>query len=211
MRSTILLLAALGFATPALAGPPWIRASLPADHVAARARGGFILLHTFHHGTPALLTLTGTAETIVGHVRRSVPLRFVVDTSEAGLIVVPQTWPAGGPWVLNVANADLHGGAGLVVGIDASGQPVLVEMPRTATGQSRPATEREVVLLLEHLAGARAAPTLQDGRWRVIFTPPGATLLAVLLLPALLIAWAVRRGRRLSGSPLAERRLPAAG
>lgn len=214
-RLTLIFALALGLAAPLFAkGPPWIRVTLPADHDLAVRRGQFLLVHTFHHGTAAPLTLTGTAEGLIGGSRTSVALRFVTDTTGAGQFLLPRTWATGGPVVLNIGSPDEHGGAGVVVGLDPAGRPVLVETPRTATGVSRPATAREVNQLLAHLAGQRAMPALQDARWRVIFTIPGAVGAAVLMLPVLLLALLLRRlrrARRLSGSPLAERRLSAAG
>jgi hypothetical protein len=86
--------------------------------------------------------------------------------------------------------------AGIVIGVNPSGVPVLVQTPRGATGGSRMATRREVDQLLAHLAGERAAaPTMVQAPWRLIFTPPGAVLLLFAALPVLYVIYVVRRRR----------------
>lgn len=201
MRRTALLFSLLALAahTAEAKGPPWIRATLPADYQDATRRGVFMIIHTFHHADPMPFgDISGTAEGLVNGARRSVPMQIVLDTTTQGQYLIPKTWPDGGVWVLNIGgHLDMQ--AGLVIGVGRSGTPVLVQTPRTATGVSRPATAREVEQLLRYLDGQRASvPPLSASRWGILLTPPGMFAAAMVLAPVLLIGLLVRRflGRR---------------
>jgi hypothetical protein len=100
MRTRMIAVAlALVAATPALAGPPWISIELPANPYDAASRSAFLLVHTYHHGTPVGMPLTGTAEGVVNGQRRSVPLTFDA-TSRSGVYALRNQWGSSGVWTL---------------------------------------------------------------------------------------------------------------
>src|SRR2546430_17585756 len=80
------------FASPALAGPPWISIELPANPYDQTMRGAFLLVHAFHHGKSMGYIVTGTAAGIVNGARQSVPLEFT-ETSRDGVHALRPTWP----------------------------------------------------------------------------------------------------------------------
>ncbi len=180
-------------------GQPSLRATLPADHTEGLRRGGFMVVHGYRHAERFPLTLVGTAEGLVNGRRSSVPLTFVRDTLDASIMLITKTWPDGGPYVLNIGGGydSTRMYAGIVIGVNARGVPVLVQTPRTAMGGTRQASRREVAQLLAHLAGDRAeAPTFIDGRWKILFTAPGALLWLFIALPVLYVTYVVQRTRR---------------
>ena len=70
--STILALAALLSSGSAIAarpaamfGPPWISIEYPPSPYDQTTRDAYLLVHSFHHGTPTNFPVTGTAEGIV--------------------------------------------------------------------------------------------------------------------------------------------------
>lgn len=198
-RLKLAALISLAVVSPAIAGQPSLRVSLPADHTDALRRGGWLIVRGYRHADPFPLTLVGTAEGFVNGARRSIPLTFVRDTLEGHVLVVMKNWPDEGPWVLNIGAGydSTRMWAGVVVGVSPRGQPVLVQNPRTAVGGTRQATRREVTALLAHLAGDRAeAPALVTPRWRAVFTPPGIFTAGVFSLPLLLVGLIVRRDRK---------------
>ena len=86
-------------AAPAPLGPPWISIEYPPSPYDASTRDAFLLVHTFHHGTPIVAPVTGKAEGIVGGERRSVALKFG-GTSRTGVFALDKQWPSEGTWVL---------------------------------------------------------------------------------------------------------------
>jgi hypothetical protein len=192
-------LLSLMVATPALAGSPALRVTLPADHTDGLRRGGFLVVHGHRHGDRFPLALTGFAEGIVNGERRRVPLTFVRDTLDGSLMVVTNTWGGGGPWVLNIGGGfdSTEVVTGIVVGVNPQGVPTLVQIPRNAIGVPRMATRGEVTQLLAHLAGQRAeAPAMTHGAWRIVFLPQGMVLLLLAALPVLYLIYVrQRRGR----------------
>lgn len=189
----------VAFAGAASAGQPSLRATLPADHAEGLRRGGFMLVHGYRHAETFPLTLTGTAEGTVNGRRTSVPLTFVRDTLDGSIMLIIRTWPGGGAWVLNIGGGydSTRMYAGIVIGVNPQGVPVLVQNPRSAMGGTRPASRREVAQLLAHLNGDRAeAPALVDGRWKILFSPPGAFLWLPIALLALYVTVVAQRHRR---------------
>jgi hypothetical protein len=128
------LVAALSvIATPAFAGPPWISAEFPANPHETATRGAFLLVHTYHHGTPTEFRLSGTAEGLVNGRRLSVPLEIVA-TSRPGVYAVRFKPQGGGAWVL-AFNLGERDGAGMIVAVGKNGQPASAQVPsRTAEG-----------------------------------------------------------------------------
>ncbi|HEY2805139.1 MAG TPA: hypothetical protein VGI92_04695 [Gemmatimonadales bacterium] len=153
-RIALALVIATLTAGTAIAGPPWIT-------IEVRPMGGsFVVAHTYHHGTPMALPLTGTAEGLVDGQRRSVALRFDT-TSESNAFAVARSWGESGVWVLNIGtDAGDHGTAGVVVGVDRTGQPAFVRFPRSHNGFSRMATAGEINSMLRTLDAGQQVLTL---------------------------------------------------
>lgn len=185
-RIALALALTAALATPALAGPPWISVEFRATRM-GRASDGYLVLRTFHHADAVGYPLSGTAVGVVGGRRTSIPLRFETMQDEAGVFVLTRVWNDGTPWVLNVAlDAGEHFGAGVVIGVGASGQPAFVRFPRTVDGITRSATSGEVDALLQALAAGREPPRLaRAGFGEFILRNPGpASVLAALALGA---------------------------
>lgn len=85
-------LALAGFATTAVAGGQQVLARASGD-------GRSLEVRTYDCGTPASLSLRGTAEGTVGGERRTIPLE-ITRSSEAGVFHVARQWPAEGRWAL---------------------------------------------------------------------------------------------------------------
>jgi len=196
-RITIAVTAALLVAvSSALAGPPWLTVEI-------RPHGDVLLLvHTFHHGTPAPIPLSGSAEGLVSGRRVSVPLRFE-STSDPTAFAVARTWGSDGVWVVNIASNGEHGGAGAVVGLDREGEAAFVRFPRRHDGVSRPATPREVDAMLRALDAGQAPPALARAGLLGLGTR--------LVLPLLLVGLGIAAVARLLSAGLRQARGRTAG
>jgi len=123
-------------AAPAVVGPSWISIEYPANPWDRDTRGAYLLVHAFHHGTPAAFPVTGTAEGVVGGARRSVRLAFE-RTNRPGVYALRRQWGDEGTWTLVVhvtqQNRDV---AGALIEIAPSGEVARVRVPtqRTAEG-----------------------------------------------------------------------------
>jgi hypothetical protein len=121
-------------AAPAPLGPPWISIEYPPSPYDASTRDAFLLVHTFHHGTPIVAPVTGKAEGIVGGERRSVALKFG-GTSRSGVFALNKQWPAEGTWVLFItANQGPDDDVTAVVELAANGQVASVRVPTERRG-----------------------------------------------------------------------------
>ena len=89
LRTLSVVAALSALATPAFAGPPWISAEFPANPHETATRGAFLLVHTYHHGTPTEFPLTGTAEGMVNGRRQSMRL---TRSSSGEAICSPTAW-----------------------------------------------------------------------------------------------------------------------
>jgi hypothetical protein len=173
-------------AATALAGAPWVSVEFRANPLGAN-RDGYLVLRTYHHAEAVGYPLRGTAEGIVNGHRTSIPLRFDVQHDEAGVFILTKVWSDGTSWVLNVGlDAGEHFGAGVVIGIGASGDPAFVRFPRTLDGMTRVASAREVDAMLQALAQGREPPQLaRAGIGDFIMRNPGpAAALAGMFLAA---------------------------
>ena len=93
---------ALAWTPSRVVGPPWISIEYPPSPYDRTTRDAFLLVHAFHHGTPADYPVAGTAEGIVGGQRRSVPLEFS-RTSRTGAYALRKQWPSEGVWTLVIS------------------------------------------------------------------------------------------------------------
>jgi hypothetical protein len=163
LRSSLALaLLSAGVAAPAVAGPPWISIELPASPWSNLPRNTFVLVRTYHHFTPVPVILAGTADGLVGGVRRTIPLTFD-STAVPGLYAVQQQWPREGVWVLRITLNEEHGAATVVVGIGSSGEVSLVRVPTGVGRIPRPVSDAEVGSMLRSLAMDRSPAPLNAG------------------------------------------------
>jgi len=134
LRTVALIAGLSALASPAFAGPPWISAEFPANPHDTSTRGAFLLVHTYHHGTPTQFPLTGTAEGLVNGRRQTVRLEIVA-TSKPGVYAVRFKPQGGGAWVLAFNLGGNEDGAGMIVAVGKDGQPTTAQVPsRTAEG-----------------------------------------------------------------------------
>jgi hypothetical protein len=103
MRKTpvaVAVLACAGLAAAAWAGGHQVVAEAARD-------GRSLVVRTFNCGTPASLSLEGSAEGLVGGQRRTIPLE-VTRAAEAGVFNVTRQWPSEGQWALVFTVAGGH-------------------------------------------------------------------------------------------------------
>ena len=138
-------------AAPASLGPPWISIEYPPSPYDASTRDAFLLVHTFHHGTPIVAPVTGKAEGVVGGERRSVTLKFS-GTSRTGVFALNKQWPSEGTWVLFITGSQgPEDDVTAVVELAANGQVAAVRVPTERRGSwmvpsDVTAAERESIL-----------------------------------------------------------------
>ena len=108
-----------------LAGPPWISIEYPINPHDPSTRGAFLLVHVFHHSTPIVYPVAGTAEGIVTGERRTIKLEFT-ETSRTGVYGLRRQWPAEGVWTLVIKG---EGGATAVVELGVDGAVASVTVP----------------------------------------------------------------------------------
>jgi hypothetical protein len=115
-------------------GPPWISIEYPPSPYDASTRDAYLLVHTFHHGTPMVAPVTGTAEGIVSGERRSVSLKFG-GTSRTGVYALKKQWASEGTWVLFItASQGPNDDVTAVVELGTSGQVASVRVPTERRG-----------------------------------------------------------------------------
>ena len=159
LAGALTLAAALGAATPAHAGPPWISVELPANPLDPTTRGAFLLVHTFHHQSAVAEALSGRAEGIVDGRRQTITLSFET-TSRAGVRALRKSWPAGGTWVL-VLTTGQHGDATALVGIGSDGTVRSIVVPSRTDGRHvipTKVTQADVESMLTRLASGTSSP-----------------------------------------------------
>jgi hypothetical protein len=131
---SLLTLASKPFPTRAF-GPAWVSIEYPPSPYDETTRGAYLLVHAYHHGTPADFPVAGTAEGLVSGQRRSVRLEFT-RTSRLGTYALRRQWPSEGVWtlVINVSQGsnDL---ATALVDIASSGDVSAVRVPTERQGE----------------------------------------------------------------------------
>jgi hypothetical protein len=134
-------------------GPPWISIEYPVNPHDQSMRGAFLLVHTFHHSTPIVYSVEGTAEGVVNGERRTITLEFT-ETSRTGVYGLRRQWPTEGVWTLVI-----RGGATAVVELGADGAVASVRVPsRQERGWTVPTdvSMTEIDRALRARAGKRA-------------------------------------------------------
>ena len=164
LAALALLTLTISAAVPAALGPPWISIEYPPSPYDATTREAFLLVHTFHHGTPIVAPVTGKAEGIVSGERRTVSLKFG-GTSRTGVYALNKQWPSEGTWVLFITGSQgPKDDVTAVVELAANGQVASVRVPTERRGSWNvpsdvSASERESIVQARLVAntGDRAA------------------------------------------------------
>lgn len=121
-------------AAPAPLGPPWISIEYPPSPYDQTTRDAFLLVHTFHHGTPIVAPISGKAEGIVSGQRRSVSLKFE-RTSRTGVYALDKQWSSDGTWVLFItASQSSDDDVTAIVELGTNGQVASVRVPTERRG-----------------------------------------------------------------------------
>ena len=112
-------------------GPPWISIEYPVNPLDQSMRGAFLLVHVFHHATPIIYPVEGTAEGIVNGERRTIKLEFT-NTSRTGVYGLRRMWPTEGVWTLVITMSrgpEGRDGATAVVELGSDGEIASVRVP----------------------------------------------------------------------------------
>jgi hypothetical protein len=134
-------------AATALACPPQITVERPG----AASDSAFVLVHASRGCRSGTLTVTGTAEGLIGGARRSIPLE-VAATETAGVYRVLRQWPSQGVWVLRLVVRVGEGSATALVGVNASGEIAEVRQQDPARRIYPHLTDADVDAMLRALA-----------------------------------------------------------
>jgi hypothetical protein len=139
-----LVVASAAFTSPTLLKwPPWLSIEAPVNPFDPGARGALMLVHVaFREGDASISDLSGSAEGIVGGVRRSIPLRFT-ETGRANTFALRRQWPGEGTWLLRLAVRETTA----LVTLDRDGGVASVRVPLKRSGTldiPRAVTSREI-------------------------------------------------------------------
>lgn len=140
MRRTSLVLAAAlalttAFATPAVAGGPWLSIETPVNPFSNVTRGSFCLVRVYHHMNPAYYPVTGTAEGMVDSKRISIPLKLT-DAGSPGLYAVQFEPRKEGTWMLVFTVGEKKEGHNVtvVVSVSPEGHAAYARVPMKQNG-----------------------------------------------------------------------------
>lgn len=141
-------------------GGPWISIETPVNPYDGSTTGALFVVHTFRHGNPMDMGITGQAEGLVEGQRRSVPLT-VAKASQTGNYAVRKQWGDKGLWTLVITATPTDHGAGeqlqAVVEIGADGEVGRVSVPRNNQGGFRAVATAEIERGLRERAKAPLA------------------------------------------------------
>ena len=140
-------------------GPPWISIETPPNPWDRSYRGAFLVVHTYHHGTPIGAAVTGTAEGIVGGARRTVRLAFDT-TARRGSYALRKQWPSEGVWMLVINTGGMREGVTALVDLNGEGTVASVRVPTRRQGEHEipaPVTAQEIEVALQSRAARVAA------------------------------------------------------
>lgn len=143
-------------------GGPWISVETPVNPFDSSTRGALLLVHTFHHGTPEDMAMTGKAEGLVDGQRRTVTVS-VDKSSRTGTYSVHRQWGDKGIWTVLVSATPTEHTTTIqaVVEVGADGEIGRVSVPRTAQGIPRLLSVAEVE---QGLRGRAKAPVAVGAR-----------------------------------------------
>lgn len=147
MRKTPVAVAVLvcaGLAHTALAGGHQVVAEAARD-------GRSLVVRTYNCGTPASLSLEGSAEGLVGGARRSIALG-ITRAAEPGVFNVTRQWPVEGQWALVFTVAGGHPVSTLVTLEPGAGIRVVAQKQ----GDEKPSADRIVAALASASSPAAA-------------------------------------------------------
>jgi hypothetical protein len=120
-----------------LLGPPWISIEYPANPYDRSARGAYLLVHAFHHGTPMGLPVSGSAEGMVRGERRTVRLDFAA-TARPGVYALRKQWSDEGTWTLVVrVGRGADDAATALVELAPGGEVARVQVPTRREREGR--------------------------------------------------------------------------
>jgi hypothetical protein len=142
----------------AMFGGPWISIETPVNPYEQSTTGAMFLVHTWVHGNPSDLPVTGRAEGLVDGKRRSVPFTLR-KSAHMGTYSVARQWDGKGIWTLLVtAMPEAKNGWSIqaVVNVGADGEIERVSVPR-AGQQTRVLSDAEVERGLRDRAKAMLA------------------------------------------------------
>ena len=144
--------ASAAWAAPVV-GPPWVSIEYPANPFDRGSRGAYLLVHAFHHGTPAPFPVSGTAEGLVRGERRTVRLTFE-PAGRPGVYALRKQCSDDGVWTL-VVRVTQEGSdvATALVELAPSGEVARVQVP---TARHREGDFPRAVTAAEVDAGLRA-------------------------------------------------------
>jgi hypothetical protein len=127
-------------------GGPWISVESPVNPYDASTTGALFVVHTFRHGNPMDMGMTGKAEGLVDGQRRSVD--FKLAKAHTGTYAVRKQWADKGIWTLVItATATDHGRPEqlqAVVEVGADGEVGRVSVPRNEQGAFRTVAMAEI-------------------------------------------------------------------
>ena len=125
---------ALGAWMAPSSGPPWISVEYPPSPYDQTTRGAFLLVHAFHHGTPANFPVIGSAEGVVKGERVSKRLDFA-RTSRTGVYALQKQWAGDGVWTLVIsAKQGPTDSVTALVELASSGEVASVSVPTERRG-----------------------------------------------------------------------------
>lgn len=131
-------------AAAAIAGPPWISIEYPVNPLDPEAKGGFVMVRTYHHSDLLSFEIGGTAEGLVNGQRQSAKLD-IRPLKSAGTYIVNWKKPASGNWALIISTRrDGQHMATAVVKVDAAGQVASVTVPSRTIENGRWTVPRPV-------------------------------------------------------------------
>ena len=133
-------------ARTALFGGPWISVESPVNPYDASTTGALFVVHTFRHGNPMDMGMSGQAEGIVDGQRRTVSL--ALKAAHTGTYAVRNQWGDKGIWTLVITATPSDHGPGeklqAIVEIGADGALGNVSVPRTSQGALRTVAAAEI-------------------------------------------------------------------
>lgn len=151
LRLALATLAGGLLTAPALACPPSLSIERPSQRASRVADSAFVLVHAARGCQIGPLSVSGSAEGLVGGERRSIPLQ-IASTETDGVYRVRRQWPSQGVWVLRLVVRVGEGTATALVGVNASGEIATVLQQDPGRRAILNITDADVEAMLHSLA-----------------------------------------------------------